>query len=166
MVRKLALTLIVAALVPLMSCGSKKEGAGTEGGGAETAGDQMAQKSEPDFITVQHILIGFKGSVPGKPITRSKEEAAKLAQDVFKRAQAGENFDSLVVEYTDDMAPGIYKMANHGATADMAKQIYPRGQMVPAFGDVGFPLAVGEIGMAEYDPQSSPYGWHIIKRIE
>jgi parvulin-like peptidyl-prolyl isomerase len=38
--------------------------------------------------------------------------------------------------------------------------------MVPAFGNVGFSLAPGEIGMAEYDPRTSPYGWHIIKRLE
>jgi parvulin-like peptidyl-prolyl isomerase len=38
--------------------------------------------------------------------------------------------------------------------------------MVPAFGDAGFPLKVGEIGMADFDPQKSPYGWHIVKRLE
>ena len=38
--------------------------------------------------------------------------------------------------------------------------------MVRGFGDVGFQLDVGEIGMAEYDPGTSQYGWHIIKRIE
>ena len=34
------------------------------------------------------------------------------------------------------------------------------------FGDVGFELEVGEIGMADYDPEKSQYGWHIIKRLE
>jgi parvulin-like peptidyl-prolyl isomerase len=38
--------------------------------------------------------------------------------------------------------------------------------MIPAFGNVGFALRVGGIGMAEYDAQQSPYGWHIIKRIK
>jgi parvulin-like peptidyl-prolyl isomerase len=38
--------------------------------------------------------------------------------------------------------------------------------MVPAFGEVGFALAPGEIGMAPYDARKSPYGWHIIKRLE
>jgi hypothetical protein len=38
--------------------------------------------------------------------------------------------------------------------------------MIPAFGNVGFALKVGEIGIASYDEQSSPYGWHIIKRLE
>jgi hypothetical protein len=36
---------------------------------------------------------------------------------------------------------------------------------VPAFGDVGFSLDVDGIGVAEYDEASSPFGWHIIKRL-
>ena len=35
--------------------------------------------------------------------------------------------------------------------------------MVPAFGNVGFAISPGNIGMAEYDAKDSPYGWHIIK---
>ena len=41
-----------------------------------------------------------------------------------------------------------------------------RSGMVSSFGDVAFGLDVGEIGMARYHPGNSPYGWHIIKRIE
>ncbi|MFT5049926.1 MAG: peptidyl-prolyl cis-trans isomerase B (cyclophilin B) [Chlamydiales bacterium] len=41
-----------------------------------------------------------------------------------------------------------------------------REQMVPAFGDVGFLLEVGEVGLAPFDPAKSPYGWHVIKRLE
>ncbi len=43
---------------------------------------------------------------------------------------------------------------------------YPRGTMVPAFGNVGFKLEVGEIGFAEYNEEESPFGWHIIKRTQ
>ena len=39
-------------------------------------------------------------------------------------------------------------------------------QTVPAFGNVGFKLAVGEIGIADYDPKTSPFGYHVIKRVE
>ncbi|RMH01368.1 MAG: hypothetical protein D6702_11655 [Planctomycetota bacterium] len=45
-------------------------------------------------------------------------------------------------------------------------QSFPRQQMAKAFGDVAFSLGVGEIGMAEYSPVESPFGWHIIKRIK
>ena len=128
-------------------------------------------EDEPDFVTVQHILIGVKGSVPGKSISRSKDEARKLAEELFERAKTTEDFRSLVSEYTDDSAPGIYKMANVGVEFDKSaqspeEQIHARGGMVGAFGDTGFPLEAGEVGLAEYDPASSPFGWHIVKRIK
>jgi len=121
---------------------------------------------EADYITVQHILIGFQGSVPGKPITRTREEAETLAHSLFERAKGGEDFDALVREFTDDQHPGIYKMANFGKPADMSQGVFSRDGMVKGFGDASFPLAVGGIGISEYDPAASKYGWHIIKRIE
>lgn len=45
-------------------------------------------------------------------------------------------------------------------------QWFPRNQMVPGFGNVGFQLQVGEIGISNYDAKESPHGWHIIKRYE
>jgi hypothetical protein len=41
-----------------------------------------------------------------------------------------------------------------------------RGNMAAAFGDVGFKLKVGEVGLAEPDAQKSPFGFHIIKRLK
>lgn len=43
---------------------------------------------------------------------------------------------------------------------------FGRDEMVPAFGDVGFALKVGEFGLAPYDQATSPFGWHVIKRVE
>jgi hypothetical protein len=121
--------------------------------------------SEPKYITVQHCLIGFQGSVPDKPIKRSKSEAKKLAEELFEKAKGGEDFAEIIKQYTDDSPPGIYKMANFGAPVP-STDIYQREGMVGAFGDVGFPLKVGEFGLAPHDPIKSPYGWHIIKRVE
>lgn len=42
----------------------------------------------------------------------------------------------------------------------------PREDMAPAFGNVGFALKVGEIGLAPYDKTTSPFGIHIIKRLQ
>src|SRR6266853_1848117 len=52
----------------------------------------------PAHIEVQHVLIGFSGSVPGKNITRTKEEAMKLAHEILDKARKGANFDSLVAK--------------------------------------------------------------------
>ena len=75
---------------------------------------------------------------------------------------------------TDDQAPGIYRMSNKGVepeatptgTAGGTGQEYARNSMVAAFGDVGFALKVGEIGISDYDTTKSPFGYHIIKRIK
>lgn len=117
-----------------------------------------------EHIRLQHILISFAGKVPGKPVTRTQEEARALATQILDRARKGEDFDALVRAHTDDQAPGIYGLSNSGVAP--APGEFSRDRMVPAFGDVGFSLAPGEIGMAEYDPVKSPYGWHIIKRLE
>jgi parvulin-like peptidyl-prolyl isomerase len=122
-------------------------------------------KKEPDHITVQHILISFKGSIPKDTVTRTKEEAEKLANEIFERAKKGEDFDALVKEYTDDNYPGVYKMANFSAEPDRDQGEASRSQMVEEFGDVSFKLSVDEIGMAEFSPEKSKYGWHIIKRL-
>jgi len=123
--------------------------------------------AEPGRVTVQHILIAFKGSIPDdQKVTRSKEDAERLALQVFERAKAGEDFAAMVKTYTNDSFPGIYKMTNKGVEADRAKHEFPRTGMVPAFGDIGFSLGVGEVGLAVYDPARSKYGWHIIKRLE
>lgn len=149
------MTLICICLTGMMlGCGNDQN---------ETQSDSQG---EPNHLAVQHLLIAFKGSGARPSVTRTQEEAKTLAFALFERAKSGEDFDVLVKEFTDDSPPGIFKMSNTGITPDRSKQEYERRQLVPAFGDVGFTLKTGEVGIAIYDPVSSPYGWHIIKRIE
>jgi hypothetical protein len=129
-----------------------------------TAAKATPTPAPAEHIKVQHILIAFAGKVPGKNVTRTQDEARVLAAQILERAKKGEDFDELVRTYTDDRAPGIYSLSNSGVTPAAGE--FSRDRMVPAFGEVGFSLAPGEIGMAEYDPSRSPYGWHIIKRLE
>lgn len=118
----------------------------------------------PQHVQVQHILIGFAGSVSGKDIRRTKEEARKLAYDILERARKSEDFLELVVKYTDDSPPGVYGMSGVGIAPGPDE--YARDRMVPAFGNVGFNISPGNIGIADYDPKTSPFGWHIIKRLK
>ncbi|MEL7500185.1 MAG: peptidylprolyl isomerase [Planctomycetota bacterium] len=126
--------------------------------------------NEPNRITVQHCLISFKGTKEG--VKRSKEEAEALAKELLERARGGEDFDAIVKEYTDDSHPGIYKMVNfgimgnRGMLADPEDRIFERDEMVAAFGNVGFKLKVNEFGMSNFNKSSSPFGFHIIKRID
>ncbi|MCF6228311.1 MAG: peptidyl-prolyl cis-trans isomerase [Planctomycetes bacterium] len=114
-------------------------------------------------IEVQHLLISFRGT--RTPATRSKEEAELLAADLLAQINAGADFDRLVKEHTDDSHPGIYGMTMSGG-GDQSQKIYARSGMAPAFGNVGWKLAVGEVGVAPFSSAESPYGWHIIKRTK
>ena len=131
---------------------------------ALATGTPAAPRDEPATVTVQHILIGFGKSVRGKEVGRTKKEARALAESLLERARAGESFDDLVKEYTDDAYPGIYTMTNFDAP--LMARTYPRKGMAPAFGRISFGLEVGELGITKYHPASSPFGWHVIKRLE
>jgi hypothetical protein len=123
-------------------------------------------RQEPDRIVVDHILIGVRNpKLPG--VTREAEEARKLAYELLERLRGGADWDALKREHSADPPPGgPYPMANRGVAAGPDET--PRDQMVSAFGDVGFGLEVGGIGIADYTPASkaSPYGYHIIKRVK
>lgn len=130
--------------------------------------EKFMKKDEKDVakITVSHVLISFK-ETPRSTATRSKEEAKALALELYDRAQKGEDFESLVQEYSDDLGKQPYTMVMRPAKKgpDEYNRRAPDG-MVPAFGDVGWRLEVGEIGMSDYDETDSPFGYHIILRTQ
>ena len=122
------------------------------------------RKDQPAVVVVQHLLISFGRKLRTRTIDRSKKEAGELAQQLFDRASSGEDFAALVKEYTDDSYPGIYRLTNF--EAPLVPQSRKRSDMVVAFGDMSFNLEVGELGLAAYHGGNSPYGWHVIKRLE
>jgi len=128
------------------------------------AAQEKAEGSEPERVRVQHLLIGFKGSVGRNYIERNKKQAEALAKQLLERATSEEDFAALVKEHTDDSYPGIYKLVNK-KVKPLAGELR-RFDMAASFGNVSFSLQVGEVGMAEYHPTKSPFGWHIIKRIK
>jgi hypothetical protein len=123
---------------------------------------------EPEHITVDHILIGVKSA--RTLIPRTEDQGRKLAEDIIERLNAGADWDKLKSAYSEDPPEkrrprgGPYNMANTGVSPSAANE-FRRKDMVPAFGNVGFKLGVGEIGLAQFHPKTSPFGFHIIKRI-
>ena len=132
-------------------------------------GEDRAERQEPDHVSVDHILIGVKHERL-LDVTRSPADAKTLAAQIVKKLEDGGDWNALKDQYSDDRsdgkAGGPYSMANTGVEADTSMQEYTRGKMVPGFGNVGFALEVGEIGVADHDPRASPFGYHIIKRIK
>ena len=83
--RSLAAIGLVAALVIVAGCQKKEETVSTTQGSESTGSQSQTTTPAPSaqpapidtlpawHIEVQHVLIGYVGSVPGKNITRSKE---------------------------------------------------------------------------------------------
>jgi hypothetical protein len=118
--------------------------------------------TESEHILVAHVLISFAGT--GTKATRTQAAAEKLAYEVLARARKGEDFNKLIKDLSDDEGEGVYGLANH--RVNPVGNEFERRRMVSAFGDVGFKLEVGSIGMTTYDPVKSKFGWHIIKRLK
>ena len=119
---------------------------------------------EAAHVVVQHVLIAFEGSrISGA--TRTKDEARALALRVLEDAKSGRDFDELVRLYTDDRSPdGRVALANWGVVPEANES--ERRKMVRGFGATAFRLAVGEVGLLEYDANASPFGWHVVKRLK
>jgi hypothetical protein len=114
-------------------------------------------------VKVQHILVGRYAPGPRDELKPLKPvEAEEHAAELYARAIAGEDFDALVKKYTYDAHPGIYTMSREEGAKDMTY----REDMVAAFWKVAWRLNPGEIGVTLYDRYDSPFGYHIIKRIE
>ena len=121
-------------------------------------------------VTVQHLLVGINGPTLAH-VTRTAGDAEHLTAELYARAKSGEDFDTLVKNYSDDRHPGIYTLLASG-TSDLARGIALRSEMVQGFGDTAWRLEVGEIGVTEYDPPpwamgtgKAEFGFHIVKRL-
>jgi hypothetical protein len=117
-----------------------------------------------DDVQVQHLLVSFKGGGIGG-VERSLDEAEILAAQLYAQIKSGEDFDAMVKKHTNDQYPGIYNLTQRGS-GDASNNVFHRRDMVAGFGEVGFRLEVGEVGVTQYHPEKSPYGYHIIKRIK
>ena len=120
---------------------------------------------EPDVVHVMHILIRFKGATNDGDATRSRGQAAKIADKLVEMAREdGADFEDLMVKYSEDR-PAAFILVNEDVP-EMVEGGRKRSDMVIRFGDVAFGLEVGEVGLAKHHAALSPFGYHIIKRIK
>ena len=112
--------------------------------------DILARPGEPGPVSVQHVLIGWKGAPAAKTATRTKEEADALAKEVLAKVNAGGDMAALMKQYSED--PGS---KDTGKAYDVGADT----QMVEPFKKLSLRLKVGEAGLVK-----TPFGWHIIKR--
>ena len=143
----------IAALVLLAACSDPPDDSPL---GRECAAILARPEQKVDAVKVQHVLLAFVGAKKGSESKHTHAEAQKLAGEVLAKARAGEDFTALMKAHSYDEGDGILKLTQKNRAEEA----------VQWFGDVSFRLSVGEIGIASYHRSKSPFGWHVIKRLE
>jgi peptidyl-prolyl cis-trans isomerase D len=102
----------------------------------------ISQYTTPEQLAASHILFRLD----------DKDEAAvrTQAEEVLKRARAGEDFAALAKEFSEDDSNNM----SGGSLGE-----FGRGTMVPEFEQAAFALKPGEIS----DLVATSFGYHIIK---
>lgn len=117
---------------------------------SDEAVKQEFEANKENYITasVRHILIGLTDAEGN---TRTDEEALKLANELKVKLDAGEDFATLVKEYSDD---GQQNIENGGLYANEAV-----GNWVAEFKEKAISLPLNTIS----EPVKTDYGYHIMR---
>jgi hypothetical protein len=117
--------------------------------GEDKAACPTAQEPAPEKTKVSHILVGYAGSLRGKRVERTKEEARKKGIELCHAARKkGADFAKLMKDNSEDPGPGTY-------------DVTPQAGLVPEFKQLGLSLGVGQVDVVE-----TRFGFHVIKRVE
>lgn len=107
----------------------------------------------PSEIRARHILVSHtEARMAPETVTRSRDEARALAEGIVRRARTGEDWDAMHARHSDE--------TNGPPGGDLGR--FGRGQMVASFERAAFRLEVREIS----DAVESPFGFHVIQRLE
>jgi hypothetical protein len=114
-----------------------------------------APTAAEEQIGTSHLLVQYKGSERAdKSITRSKDEARKLANEALAKAKKGQDFAAVVGQYSDE--PGA--KARGGALPKFGRS----SAFDQTFKDAAFKLKPGELSPVV----ETKFGFHVIKRTE
>lgn len=101
-------------------------------------------------VKIGHIMA----VAPADGTADKLENAEKRIQEIYTKLQAGESFEDLAKNYSDDKSS-----AKNGGEL----QWFGTGKMVPEFENAAFELAEN----GHYSkPFKTQYGWHIVKRLD
>ncbi|NHN27689.1 peptidylprolyl isomerase [Flavobacterium jejuense] len=110
--------------------------------------DKRENKGE---ITVAHIMI----LKPNNKDAVAELKAKQTIEDIYKKIQQGENFETLAKQFSEDKSSAV----NGGVL-----QRFGAGQLTsPEFENVAFSLKDKD---QKSEPFESKFGWHIVKLID
>ena len=146
--RRLGILGIGALVLVVAACGGQEK---TETPDVTPEPDVTADAVPIKEVSVSHVLIQFIGAAsPAEGVTRRRAQAQELAEEVARRARAGEFFPDLAREYSD------------GLEADTGGYI---GKIMTYQMPAAFSLALLELEIGETsDPVLTEYGYHVIRR--
>ncbi len=113
------------------------------------------QIDTPRSVQVRHILLSYKGAPKADAaVTRSEDEAKKLADEITTKLNNGEKFEDLAKQYSDDKGSkdngGLYTNPVKTGGTDYVKE----------FQDASLGLTqAGQLSA----PTKTVFGYHIIK---
>lgn len=109
-------------------------------------------------VRVKHVLFMTVDQQTGKALPKEQLDAAKSKADqILAKAKAGEDFDKLVAQFSED--PGS-KSQPDGYILGKGFALGSQGGMVTEFETASLALQVGAVS----DIVETNYGYHIIKR--
>jgi len=97
-------------------------------------------------VRARHILLAY----PEEATRAQRDSVRALAEELGRRARAGESFAELARQHSQD--PGSARQGG-----DLGE--FGRGEMVPAFEEAAFAMEPGQVS----EPVESPFGLHVIK---
>jgi len=111
--------------------------------------DHKDEFKTPETVHVKHILI----KADAGDSEEDRQKAKEKAEDILKKIRAGEDFEKLASEFSDDTTTKP-KGGDIGFVT--------RGRLVRSFEDAAFSLKTGEVS----DVVETQFGYHIIKAEE
>ena len=114
----------------------------------------VARRCAVEHVHTRHVLIRFAGARNAGPeITRTREEAQALAQQVFAQASTpGADFAALAREHSEDGS------AERGGDLGVTG----RGRLSAPYEAAAYGLALNAVS----PPVESDFGFHVIQRVE
>ena len=108
----------------------------------------LGERKAAGKIRIQQLLVAFPPGVD----EAGRKQAARLADSLYRRIAAGDDFGKLAAAFSND----YISAASNGNVSDIAT-----GQLDPAFEKAIWTLPVNKVS----PPIRSAYGYHIVKRV-